>query len=162
MSRLLGTAPSAVRAPEQGTGPNVFYLGADAAALDPLAAGGGDAYLTTEMPASSARSSLPLSAEAQAVATTDVEHPPPWGWRVSSYFLSKGVAAGAMMLAALLLVLRRARLARWRTSSPGVLALGGIAVTGRVAGLGPQAAAARSTTCSPSHSGARGWRSARR
>jgi len=30
----------------------------------------------------------------------DVEHGPPWGWKVSTYFLTKGVAAGAMMLAA--------------------------------------------------------------
>ena len=35
---------------------------------------------------------------------SDIAHPAPWGWRVSSYFLSKGIAAGAMMLAVLLLV----------------------------------------------------------
>ena len=29
----------------------------------------------------------------------DIDHPAPWGWKVSSYFLTKGIAAGAMMLA---------------------------------------------------------------
>ena len=45
VSRLVDTVPSRVRASEQGTGPNVFYLGAREASLDPLAVGGGDAYL---------------------------------------------------------------------------------------------------------------------
>jgi formate-dependent nitrite reductase membrane component NrfD/ferredoxin len=129
VSRLLGTAPSAVRSPEQGTGPNVYYLGADSAALDPLAAGGGEAYLTTEVPRSQRAKLLPLGGEAVATATMDVEHPPPWGWKVSSYFLSKGIAAGTMMLAALLLVLGPAG-SSLADIAPGVLALVGIAITG--------------------------------
>jgi Fe-S-cluster-containing dehydrogenase component/formate-dependent nitrite reductase membrane component NrfD len=128
VSQLLGTAPSMVRSPEQGTGPNVYYLGADSAALDPLAAAGGDAYLTTEVPRSQRAKLEPLNDTAPAIATTDVEHPPPWGWRVSSYFLSKGIAAGAMMLAALLLGLG-AHGSRLADLVPGVLALAGIAVT---------------------------------
>ena len=129
VSRLLGTAPSAVRGAEQGTGPNVYYLGADSAALDPLAAAGGEAYLTTEVPRSQREKLRPLHGDAPAIATTDVEHPPPWGWRVSSYFLSKGVAAGAMMLAPLLLVLG-AHGSALADVAPGMLALAGIAVTG--------------------------------
>ena len=72
---------------------------------------------------------MPLNGDAPAIATTDVEHPPPWGWRVSSYFLSKGIAAGAMMLAPLLLVLG-ARGSALADVAPGLLALAGIAVTG--------------------------------
>jgi Fe-S-cluster-containing dehydrogenase component/formate-dependent nitrite reductase membrane component NrfD len=128
VSRLLGTTPTQVRAPEQGTGPNVYYIGADAAALDPLKVGG-DAYLATEMPASQADKLAPLNADAQARATADVAHPPPWGWKVSSYFLSKGIAAGAMMLAVLLLLVG-ARGSRLADEAPGFLALAGIAVTG--------------------------------
>lgn len=127
VSRLLGTAPSMVRSPEQGTGPNVYYLGADSAALDPLAAGGGEAYLTTEVPQSQREKLRPLNGT-PAAATMDVEHPPPWGWKVSSYFLSKGIAAGAMMLAALLLVLG-AHGSGLADVVPGVLSLLGIAVT---------------------------------
>ncbi len=56
-------------------------------------------------------------------------HPPPWGWRVSSYFLSKGVAAGAMMLAVLLLLVG-ARGSALADVVPGVMALAGIALTG--------------------------------
>ena len=128
VSRILGTAPTSVRAPEQGTGPNVYYVGADEAALDPLRVGGG-AYLTTELRPSQAEKLAPLNAEAEARATSDIAHPAPWGWKVSSYFLSKGVAAGAMMLAVLLLVIG-AHGSRLADLVPGMLALVGIAVTG--------------------------------
>jgi Fe-S-cluster-containing dehydrogenase component/formate-dependent nitrite reductase membrane component NrfD len=122
--------PAKVRSPEQGTGPNVYYLGAHEAALDPLQAAGGLAYLTTEVPASQKAKLAPLNAGSPpAIATTDVGHPPPWGWKVSSYFLSKGIAAGAMMLCALLLVLG-AHGSRLADAVPSALALGGIALTG--------------------------------
>ncbi len=119
VSRLVDTYPAQVRAPEQSTGPNVFYLGAQEAALDPLLVGGGDAYLYNEVPETQRAKLEPLDADARARAMHDIAHPPPWGWKVSSYFLSKGVAAGAMMLAGLaddLLI--------------GLIALVGIAVTG--------------------------------
>jgi Fe-S-cluster-containing dehydrogenase component len=117
VSRILAVTEHKVRAPEQGTGPNVFYLGAEDAALDPLLVSGGDAYLHTEVPDSQRRKLAPLAQEAEAVAMHDVAHPSPWGWRVSSYFLTKGVAAGAMLLAAGGLL-------------AGLVALAGITVTG--------------------------------
>lgn len=119
ISRMLAEQPSAVRAPEQGTLPKLHYVGADPVAIDPLAAASGEAYLTTEVPASARAKLGALPDEAAAITVTDVAHPAPWGWRVSSYFLSKGIAAGAMMLAAL----HGGVLA-------GALALAGIAVTG--------------------------------
>src|SRR3990170_3549438 len=45
ISRLVRDNPVSVRAPEQRTGPNVFYLGAAKATLDPLAAPVRDTYL---------------------------------------------------------------------------------------------------------------------
>ena len=129
VSRLLGTAPLTVRSPEQGTRPNVYYLSADAAALDPLAAVPGEAYLTTELTSSQRARSAAVGGKPKATVTTDVDHPPPWGWRVSSYFLSKGIAAGSMMLVALLLSLEP-RGSALADLAPGALALGGIAVTG--------------------------------
>ncbi len=145
VSRLLGTAPSAVRGAEQGTGPNVYYLGADAATLDPLAAGGGEAYLTTEVQPAQREKLHLLGGDTPAIATMDVDHPPPWGWRVSSYFLSKGVAAGAMMLAPLLLVLG-ARGSALADIGAGAAGAGCNRDHRRLSGLGSQAAAARLST----------------
>jgi Fe-S-cluster-containing dehydrogenase component/formate-dependent nitrite reductase membrane component NrfD len=129
VSRLVATEDAQVRAPEQGTQPKLFYVGAHDAAIDPIQVAGGEAYLMTEVVESQREKLAPLAEEAQATVMADVAHPPPWGWRVSSYFLSKGVAAGAMMLAALLLVLG-AEGSALADLVPGALALTGIAVTG--------------------------------
>lgn len=106
VARILSETPTDVRSPEQGTLPNVFYVGADRASLDPLQVGSAGGYLTAELDATQEQKLTPLTPETSARATYDVAHPPPWGWRVSSYFLSKGVAAGAMMLAPALLAVR--------------------------------------------------------
>lgn len=129
VSRLLDIEASYVRAPEQGTSPKLFYIGVHQASINPLAVGGGDAYLTTEVAPSQREKLAPLTPGAGATVMADVAHPPPWGWRVASYFLTKGVAAGAMMLAVLLLVIG-ARGSALADIVPGVLALAGIAVTG--------------------------------
>jgi ferredoxin len=71
----------------------IVDLGADSAALDPLAAGSGGAYLTVELTQAQREKLAPLT-DAPAVATMDVDHPAPWGWRVSSYFLTKGSRPG--------------------------------------------------------------------
>jgi Fe-S-cluster-containing dehydrogenase component/formate-dependent nitrite reductase membrane component NrfD len=117
VSQILNVTQHQVRAPEQGTGPNVFYVGAEEATLDPLLVSGGEAYLYNEVSETQREKLEPLAEEAEAVAMHDVDHPAPWGWKVSSYFLTKGIAAGAMMLAV-------------GGALSGVLALAGIALTG--------------------------------
>ncbi|WP_372787929.1 4Fe-4S dicluster domain-containing protein [Paraconexibacter sp.] len=128
VSRLIDTVPSRVRAPEQGTRPQVFYLGVHDAAIDPLAIAQGREYLS-QIPDSQREKLRPLKDEGTATTVSDIAHPPPWGWKVSSYFLSKGVAAGAMMLAVLLLVVG-ADGSALADVVPGAVALAGIAVTG--------------------------------
>ena len=125
----MATRATSVRAPEQGTRPKVHYVGAESAALNPLDVSGGEAYLMSEVVESQREKLAPLADEARAVAMGDIGHPPPWGWRVSSYFLSKGIAAGAMLLAALMLVVG-AEGSPLADVIPGLLALAGIAVTG--------------------------------
>ncbi len=110
-----------VRAPEQGTSPNLFYKGVEQSNLDPLmaAAGGGfiwrdapdpsPAWMTVDPPTNGERrpGAPPGVAHEpggppRVVYNTD--HPMPWGWRVSSYFLTKGIAAGLVIAAALALL----------------------------------------------------------
>ena len=129
VSRLIDVIPSRVRAPEQGTQPKVFYLGATEASLDPLAAAQPKEYLN-EYGAETYQRLKPLDGEVRATVVADASrHPFAWGWRVSSYFLTKGVAAGAMMLAVLLLVVG-AEGSALGDVIPGALALAGIAATG--------------------------------
>jgi len=129
ITRLINTEATDVRAPEQGTKPKLFYIGVQEAAINPTQVGGGDAYLMSEVPLTQAEKLAPLTPTATARAMGDIAHPPPWGWRVSSYFLSKGIAAGSMMLAVLLLVIGSDG-SRLADVVPSALALVGIAVTG--------------------------------
>jgi Fe-S-cluster-containing dehydrogenase component len=103
VSRILGQIPGAtVRRPEQGTGPNVFYLGAHAASLEPGTAREEDMYLWSDrrLP------KVPLPAEdvarlqrGDARVALDVDHKVHWGWKVDTYLVTKGIAAGAALWA---------------------------------------------------------------
>jgi Fe-S-cluster-containing dehydrogenase component/formate-dependent nitrite reductase membrane component NrfD len=103
ISRLINSHPTAVRSPEQNTGPNVFYLGADRAVLEPLDAPVDDTYIWSTPDKQRAEVSRDLKGDAatQARTTYNTEHSRPWGWRVATYLWTKGLGAGAMAIAAL-------------------------------------------------------------
>jgi formate-dependent nitrite reductase membrane component NrfD len=109
------------RALERGTKPNLWYKGAEPANIDPLAATRSNDGGIWRDPAGIENSWLDvdLSGEAQDTSnpsrrvTDDPGHPRvvyatdfpmPWGWRVSSYFLTKAISAG-IAIAALVAVL---------------------------------------------------------
>jgi Fe-S-cluster-containing dehydrogenase component/formate-dependent nitrite reductase membrane component NrfD len=99
--------PVAVRRPEKGTRPKLFYLGATQATLDPLAARrpGGETFAWSEI--QSGPGYVPPghpgggNSSAAALLSYDIGHRVPWDWRVSLYTWTKGVAAGAYLVAAL-------------------------------------------------------------
>jgi len=103
VSRILAEVPGAtVRRPEQGTGPNVFYLGAHEASLAPGTAREEDMYLWSDrrlpkppLPAAD----VATLQRADARVALDVDHRVHWGWKVSAYLVTKGLAAGAALLA---------------------------------------------------------------
>ncbi len=103
IARLVNGNATSVRSPEQDTGPNVFYLGADRAVLDPLAAPVDDTYIWAQPDAHRLETAgdLPGDPRTNARTTLNTSHPRPWGWKVTSYLWTKGVGAGAMALAAL-------------------------------------------------------------
>jgi Fe-S-cluster-containing dehydrogenase component/formate-dependent nitrite reductase membrane component NrfD len=104
ISRLVNTNPTAVRAPEKDTGPNVFYLGADRAVLDPLAAPVDDTYIWARPDPHRLDMARDGYGDAGARTTLNTAHPRPWGWRVTTYLWTKAVGAGALLFAALALV----------------------------------------------------------
>ncbi len=103
VSRLLAEVPGAtVRRPEQNTGPNVFYLGAHAAALEPGTAREDDMYLWSDRrlpkPALPAPDVERLQ-RGDARVALNVDHKVHWGWKVNAYLVTKGIAAGAALWA---------------------------------------------------------------
>ncbi len=88
-----------VRRPEQRTGPNVYYIGTDPVSLQPGTAAEPETYLWSERRAPAP--DWPADRELYPNATTvlDVHHKVHWGWMISFYLVTKGVAGGAAMLA---------------------------------------------------------------
>jgi Fe-S-cluster-containing dehydrogenase component/formate-dependent nitrite reductase membrane component NrfD len=115
VGRVLAREQVAVRKPEQGTRPKVFYVGADAAVLTPQVQRSTGATLWGQSPAAASPEAfaadgapmpaLPRTPKAVDVlgrTVYDVPHDPaPWGWRVSAYLWTKSIAAGAALLAGL-------------------------------------------------------------
>lgn len=106
ISRLIAENDTMLRAPEQRTGPNVFYLGAAKAVLDPLEAPVRDTYLWARPDAQRLTTSADFAgADPTAATTLNTAHPRPWGWRVITYLWTKGLGAGALFVAALAVLL---------------------------------------------------------
>ena len=107
-ARIVAREPVAVRRPEKGTRPKLFYRGATQATLDPLAARrpAGGTFMWSEIPsgAQQVTSGYPggTNSSAAALLSYDVSHRAPWDWRVSLYTWTKGIAAGAYLVAVLL------------------------------------------------------------
>lgn len=107
INRFLSIEPVSVRAPEQNTGPNVYYVGADQTVLDPLAAPVDGTYLWADADPLRLETAaeLPGDPVSSARTTLNTAHPRPWGWKVWTYLWTKSVASGVLALAALLVLL---------------------------------------------------------
>jgi Fe-S-cluster-containing dehydrogenase component/formate-dependent nitrite reductase membrane component NrfD len=122
VSQLLAREQVAVRKPEQGTRPKLFYIRGESAALDPLAAARPDSWMWADTGDSAyvpqngngngnghdgwhdgpiQRTASFATGFVQTVY--DVPHEVPWGWKVSTYLWTKSIGAGALFIPALLL-----------------------------------------------------------
>ncbi|MGH8973590.1 MAG: 4Fe-4S dicluster domain-containing protein [Acidimicrobiia bacterium] len=112
VAEIVGRSAVTVRRPEKETHPKVFYRGAHQATLDPLAARRpeGGIYMWSEQPGGPgevgsgypARGNGGVNSSAAALLAYDVSHRAPWDWRVSLYTWTKGIAAGAWLVAVVL------------------------------------------------------------
>lgn len=125
ISRLLSITPVNVRTPEQGTRPNVYYVGADQTVLDPLAAPVDGTYLWAQPDALRLETAgdLPGDPASKARLTYNTSHPRPWGWKVWTYLWTKSVSAGALLVAALVILMTADRTPLFTTVAPFVAEL---------------------------------------
>jgi len=133
IARIIAREPVRTRKPEQGTGPNVYYLGAEEAAINPEIAieelphmtmwstllkpdhdenGAFDKSMSLRAlktinplkPYSPPEPQRRTPVEARIVYDTPKNNAP-WGWKVSAYLGTKSIGAGTMIVAALALAL---------------------------------------------------------
>ena len=126
ISRIIARDDVAVRSPEQNTKPKVFYRGADQASLDPtrtaIANDGmiwadtlreSDAHNTSGARHPSVPVALgqkPTDLEGVVARTTyTTSHQMTWKAKVSGYLVTKAIAAGVMLVAALQVLLGNAQ-----------------------------------------------------
>lgn len=113
VSHMVNREPVAVRRPEKDTKPKLFYRGAHASTLDPLAAERptGDIFAWAQQAQEDAHT-INSGAEpgmgsssAAAIIAYDVGHSVPWDWRVGLYTWTKSISAGAYPVVAALVIL---------------------------------------------------------
>ena len=129
-TRLIARSETAVRTPEQGTLPKVHYLGADPASLDPLrTAIADDGMIWADTTAG--HPTVGAAADSVVARTTyTTAHEMTWKAKVSSYLVTKAIAAGVMATAALLVLLGHAGERAAVAVAPPVIAGVFLAITG--------------------------------
>ncbi|HJS75371.1 MAG TPA: 4Fe-4S dicluster domain-containing protein [Vicinamibacteria bacterium] len=111
VAKTVNREPVLVRRPEKDTGPKLFYKGVHQATLDPIAARRpeGGLFLWSEQGSfpQQVTSGHPAGYETAAAAllSYDVPHRAPWDFRVSLYTWTKGIASGAYLVAAILVLM---------------------------------------------------------
>ena len=105
--RIVAAEKVSVRKPQKGTEPKLFYVGIEGDLLQPTRLSRQDGYVWSEQ----RKGAVPVATQATSGAfdptvtreVYDVAHPAPWGWKIGAYLWTKSIAAGALLVAAVLL-----------------------------------------------------------
>lgn len=107
ISLLLATQKTTVRKPEKKTAPNLFYINAKAASLEPTATSRQDYLWSSQESGVGVKKNAPLvknndkSSDARRVYDVP-DKGVLWGWEVVGYLNTKAVASGLILIIALL------------------------------------------------------------
>jgi Fe-S-cluster-containing dehydrogenase component/formate-dependent nitrite reductase membrane component NrfD len=103
VSRIVQREAFMVRKPEKGTGPKVFYLGAEESAIRPEIATRPLYYKEGQVHLRPLGAPEPVAGDSGAPRVDyDVPHEKPWGVDMVLYLLFKAIATGALLLSAFL------------------------------------------------------------
>ena len=108
IAQIVATQKVAARKPYKGTQPKLFYTGIEGDFLQPAMMEAQPSYLFAEHNPTANPSQLDSSEEAHRVpgaarVVYDVAHPQPWGEIPALYLWTKSIAAGLLMVAAVLM-----------------------------------------------------------
>ncbi len=132
VSRTVATRKVSVRKPQKGTQPKLFYVGIEGDLLEPTRISRHDTYFAADRrdgTAQATASEVSNLAGALAREVYDVPHPAPWGWKIAAYLWTKAIAAGVLLVAAILLSLGGTSASTLFNIVCPLIALGGLAAT---------------------------------
>jgi formate-dependent nitrite reductase membrane component NrfD len=103
VSRIVQHEAFAVRKPEKGTGPKIFYLGAEESAIRPESAARPFYYKEGQVHLRPVGAPMPdPESPGDPRVDYDTPHAKPWGVDMVLYLFMKAISTGAMLVAALL------------------------------------------------------------
>jgi Fe-S-cluster-containing dehydrogenase component/formate-dependent nitrite reductase membrane component NrfD len=108
VSQLVATQKVAVRKPEKGTRPKLFYVGVEGDLLQPTMMEPQDGHMWgVKQPGEDLYALIKEKGDRtvpeMAREVYDVPHPAPWGTKIATYLWTKSIAAGVLIIAAMLL-----------------------------------------------------------
>jgi hypothetical protein len=108
VSHIIATQKVAARKPEKGTRPKLFYVGVDGDLLQPTMMEPQDGHMwAVKQPGEDlyalSDGNPERSIPGVAREVYDVPHLAPWGKKIASYLWTKSIAAGVLIVAAMLL-----------------------------------------------------------
>src|ERR687891_2350145 len=108
VSRRIAMDKVSVRKPEKGTKPKLFYVGVDGDLLNPTMMEPQQAHFWAEKEPGEDLYALKNDGPNRAIPggareVYDVPHMIPWGKKIASYLWTKSIAAGVLLLSALML-----------------------------------------------------------
>ena len=129
VSRTVANKKVSVRKPQKGTQPKLFYVGIEGDLIEPTRISRQSTYFASDLRRVDQAITDENLAGELAREVYDVPHPAPWGWKIAAYLWTKAIAAGVLLVAAILLSLAgRTAPGLFNMVCPGV-ALGALAAT---------------------------------
>ena len=107
VSRIIATQAVSARKPYKNTEPKLFYVGIDADLLQPTTPARQQSHLWSDQQPGETGYALAATDEVKrdggaSRVVYDVAHPAPWGWKIAAYLWTKAIAAGVLIVAAML------------------------------------------------------------
>lgn len=103
VSRVVATQKVSVRKPQKGTDPKLYYKGIEGDVIQPARLSRQNTYMFAEQSDGRSDNRRDKGFDSSLTRETyDVAHPAPWGWKIAAYLWTKSIAAGVLMVAALI------------------------------------------------------------
>jgi Fe-S-cluster-containing dehydrogenase component/formate-dependent nitrite reductase membrane component NrfD len=133
VSRTVANKKVSVRKPQKGTQPKLFYVGIEGDLLEPSRISRRDTYFAADRrdkqrEAGSTSDGINLAGDL-AREVYDVAHTERWGWKIAAYLWTKAIAAGALLVAAIISSLTGVRSAKLFNVVCPAVALAALAAT---------------------------------